>query len=194
MVVFPASAQEHRIGSWWTSCAWRTASSPSIGTSSRTKPLEPPRKAGFRCSETSSLMNEAYPTDDGKSLAPTGEPFKMAMAPGRLLEGEPQSRWFHRGRRRDPPGSRRARSSSGPPRSPTGRRCASAGGSRVSPGRRFRAARRQGRRAATASRSARRLHREQGVLGLGAAEVRSEEHTSELQSLAYLVCRLLLEK
>src|SRR5205823_11791839 len=47
-------------------------------------------------------------------------------------------------------------------------------------------------------------HREQGVhadavgftvdrqhLGRGA---RSEEHTSELQSLAYLVCRLLLEK
>src|SRR2546425_6116908 len=27
-----------------------------------------------------------------------------------------------------------------------------------------------------------------------AAEARSEEHTSELQSLAYLVCRLLLEK
>src|SRR2546425_7419907 len=27
-----------------------------------------------------------------------------------------------------------------------------------------------------------------------AAETRSEEHTSELQSLAYLVCRLLLEK
>src|SRR2546425_1957487 len=27
-----------------------------------------------------------------------------------------------------------------------------------------------------------------------AAEDRSEEHTSELQSLAYLVCRLLLEK
>src|SRR2546425_9783336 len=26
------------------------------------------------------------------------------------------------------------------------------------------------------------------------AECRSEEHTSELQSLAYLVCRLLLEK
>src|SRR2546425_6160827 len=26
------------------------------------------------------------------------------------------------------------------------------------------------------------------------ASVRSEEHTSELQSLAYLVCRLLLEK
>src|SRR2546425_8433184 len=29
---------------------------------------------------------------------------------------------------------------------------------------------------------------------LEAAIVRSEEHTSELQSLAYLVCRLLLEK
>src|SRR2546425_8039899 len=28
----------------------------------------------------------------------------------------------------------------------------------------------------------------------GRASVRSEEHTSELQSLAYLVCRLLLEK
>src|SRR2546425_9485186 len=32
-------------------------------------------------------------------------------------------------------------------------------------------------------------------LALGhALDVRSEEHTSELQSLAYLVCRLLLEK
>src|SRR5687767_15395490 len=29
---------------------------------------------------------------------------------------------------------------------------------------------------------------------LDAARARSEEHTSELQSLAYLVCRLLLEK
>src|SRR5687767_15649780 len=29
---------------------------------------------------------------------------------------------------------------------------------------------------------------------LGQPPVRSEEHTSELQSLAYLVCRLLLEK
>src|SRR2546425_8917551 len=29
---------------------------------------------------------------------------------------------------------------------------------------------------------------------LSAARCRSEEHTSELQSLAYLVCRLLLEK
>src|SRR2546425_5826580 len=28
----------------------------------------------------------------------------------------------------------------------------------------------------------------------GKASLRSEEHTSELQSLAYLVCRLLLEK
>src|SRR2546425_6063891 len=31
-------------------------------------------------------------------------------------------------------------------------------------------------------------------LGRGANRLRSEEHTSELQSLAYLVCRLLLEK
>src|SRR5687767_15710154 len=31
-------------------------------------------------------------------------------------------------------------------------------------------------------------------LRLGEVEERSEEHTSELQSLAYLVCRLLLEK
>src|SRR5205823_8819367 len=30
--------------------------------------------------------------------------------------------------------------------------------------------------------------------GLEGAGARSEEHTSELQSLAYLVCRLLLEK
>src|SRR2546425_2885633 len=42
----------------------------------------------------------------------------------------------------------------------------------------------------------------EGVLGTGREKVidhrqpgrRSEEHTSELQSLAYLVCRLLLEK
>src|SRR5205823_14136852 len=33
-----------------------------------------------------------------------------------------------------------------------------------------------------------------GVYALTGREVRSEEHTSELQSLAYLVCRLLLEK
>src|SRR5687767_15468501 len=32
------------------------------------------------------------------------------------------------------------------------------------------------------------------ALGHLAGKVRSEEHTSELQSLAYLVCRLLLEK
>src|SRR5687767_15641149 len=31
-------------------------------------------------------------------------------------------------------------------------------------------------------------------LVVGAHDPRSEEHTSELQSLAYLVCRLLLEK
>src|SRR2546425_1602259 len=32
-----------------------------------------------------------------------------------------------------------------------------------------------------------------GVLGTHGRDKRSEEHTSELQSLAYLVCRLLLE-
>src|SRR5437879_9008730 len=31
------------------------------------------------------------------------------------------------------------------------------------------------------------------VIGDGAIEIRSEEHTSELQSPMYLVCRLLLE-
>src|SRR2546425_7689380 len=35
---------------------------------------------------------------------------------------------------------------------------------------------------------------ERGPLAPRAAGARSEEHTSELQSLAYLVCRLLLEK
>src|SRR2546425_9761257 len=32
------------------------------------------------------------------------------------------------------------------------------------------------------------------LLGARASPIRSEEHTSELQSLAYLVCRLLLVK
>src|SRR5687767_15683136 len=32
------------------------------------------------------------------------------------------------------------------------------------------------------------------ALSKGDGAIRSEEHTSELQSLAYLVCRLLLEK
>src|SRR3712207_8359847 len=34
----------------------------------------------------------------------------------------------------------------------------------------------------------------EGATGAGAAWARSEEHTSELQSRQYLVCRLLLEK
>src|SRR2546425_6724159 len=37
-------------------------------------------------------------------------------------------------------------------------------------------------------------HPSNTVLAEKHAPVRSEEHTSELQSLAYLVCRLLLEK
>src|SRR3712207_8998935 len=35
---------------------------------------------------------------------------------------------------------------------------------------------------------------EDPVLGVGLLQRRSEEHTSELQSRQYLVCRLLLEK
>src|SRR2546425_2704217 len=41
------------------------------------------------------------------------------------------------------------------------------------------------------------VHGHAGLLGLlhcANVATRSEEHTSELQSLAYLVCRLLLEK
>src|SRR5205823_11922861 len=34
----------------------------------------------------------------------------------------------------------------------------------------------------------------EGVIDVDQLDRRSEEHTSELQSLAYLVCRLLLEK
>src|SRR2546425_8584393 len=40
----------------------------------------------------------------------------------------------------------------------------------------------------------RRLRRERCQVRHMNATLRSEEHTSELQSLAYLVCRLLLEK
>src|SRR3989441_8623993 len=39
-----------------------------------------------------------------------------------------------------------------------------------------------------------RLSREVADVLDASALIRSEEHTSELQSLAYLVCRLLLEK
>src|SRR5205823_9505370 len=39
-----------------------------------------------------------------------------------------------------------------------------------------------------------RSAREGGESKYGLRRMRSEEHTSELQSLAYLVCRLLLEK
>src|SRR5205823_14830971 len=60
---------------------------------------------------------------------------------------------------------------------------------------------RRGTHPATAVGAAARPGSEQSPADLGAAEgaaepraVRSEEHTSELQSLAYLVCRLLLEK
>src|SRR3712207_7595597 len=39
-----------------------------------------------------------------------------------------------------------------------------------------------------------RRYADRDVLGCGIARHRSEEHTSELQSRQYLVCRLLLEK
>src|SRR2546425_4271922 len=46
-----------------------------------------------------------------------------------------------------------------------------------------------------AAAEARRVTQERYRLGAGTLlDLRSEEHTSELQSLAYLVCRLLLEK
>src|SRR5205823_9897726 len=41
---------------------------------------------------------------------------------------------------------------------------------------------------------AERLHPAAQPVGEDPPDLRSEEHTSELQSLAYLVCRLLLEK
>src|SRR5690625_6632082 len=44
------------------------------------------------------------------------------------------------------------------------------------------------------SRPASRLPSSRVVCGSGSCQVRSEEHTSELQSRGHLVCRLLLEK
>src|SRR3712207_8802412 len=40
----------------------------------------------------------------------------------------------------------------------------------------------------------RRLHRRREAVAVDRERARSEEHTSELQSRQYLVCRLLLEK
>src|SRR2546425_12824048 len=48
-------------------------------------------------------------------------------------------------------------------------------------------------RAILGTRRRERMMGKDGLPGLG-VRFRSEEHTSELQSLAYLVCRLLLEK
>src|SRR2546425_6395181 len=47
---------------------------------------------------------------------------------------------------------------------------------------------------AVGNRIVQRDHRDPRRLAEGRGDRRSEEHTSELQSLAYLVCRLLLEK
>src|SRR5687767_15363751 len=63
------------------------------------------------------------------------------------------------------------------------------GGRDLTPGTRHAlGAGRGGGRARRGRRARRRRHAERG------GQRRSEEHTSELQSLAYLVCRLLLEK
>src|ERR1035438_9607110 len=43
-------------------------------------------------------------------------------------------------------------------------------------------------------RFARERELESGYFGTSKMDIRSEEHTSELQSLRHLVCRLLLEK
>src|SRR6267378_8665736 len=101
MVVFLVSAQERRVGSWWTWCAWRTVSSLSIGTSFRTKPREPPRKAGFRCSETSSLTNEQTAPErvhEKKRMPPCGSSKKQGLQgtevrrPGQIHSAQPACR------------------------------------------------------------------------------------------------------
>src|SRR2546425_8706695 len=55
-----------------------------------------------------------------------------------------------------------------------------------------------GRQAIAAATGAYRRWHAQGLepprIAVNVSQLRSEEHTSELQSLAYLVCRLLLEK
>src|SRR5205823_9122097 len=56
------------------------------------------------------------------------------------------------------------------------------------------ASRNQTENSTVAGATAARAHRESPRLRQQKGGKRSEEHTSELQSLAYLVCRLLLEK
>src|SRR2546430_10387108 len=57
----------------------------------------------------------------------------------------------------------------------------------------FRSNRGPGRTGSERDAAALRIRR-RGAQGLGRRDVRSEEHTSELQSQSNLVCRLLLEK
>src|SRR3712207_7558810 len=54
--------------------------------------------------------------------------------------------------------------------------------------------RRRGRRGLGPARGRAAARRDRHRGGRGARDARSEEHTSELQSRQYLVCRLLLEK
>src|SRR2546425_840670 len=89
---------------------------------------------------------------------------------------------------------RRARGQAGPGQGRDGARCGESEGSRSDLPRR--AARDPRRRPQTTGepRARRRGRRGDRLAALPADRARSEEHTSELQSLAYLVCRLLLEK
>src|SRR2546425_8119756 len=64
----------------------------------------------------------------------------------------------------------------------------------VSQGDRARHCRFSGRRRAAASAATTVRANDRATSSLDTRPSRSEEHTSELQSLAYLVCRLLLEK
>src|SRR3989441_70537 len=93
------------------------------------------------------------------------------------------ARWRHR--RAESDRRARARAGRGPPRlpGPLPHRAALRGAPRVVP-----------LRARGRDRSARRVHGRRARMDARAPRARSEEHTSELQSLAYLVCRLLLEK
>src|SRR5437899_4227209 len=59
---------------------------------------------------------------------------------------------------------------------------------------RARHAARAARRAEAGARGSRRQRRRGGAVPARSQSGRSEEHTSELQSLRHLVCRLLLEK
>src|SRR5205823_4870208 len=111
-------------------------------------------------------------------------------APGDVRRG-PGARREEQGHARDPADRARAGLGIGPARPVRPRLRRGQAGPRLPPG--------EGRRARLEDRDLRRAPAPRGQLAVGGRAVlpahgRSEEHTSELQSLAYLVCRLLLEK